>query len=213
MPRRRCPARLAASDADALLEVAVGADAVGPVVDDGVAGAVELGGQAPLRDGHAHGVGEALAERPGGGLDARRQAVLRVARGARAELAEALQLVERQVVAGEVQQRVEQHAGVAGAESTKRSRSNQSGRVGAWLQEARPQHVGHGRGAHGRARVAAVGLLDAVDGEGADGVDGQLVVDGWWRCRSRSALLYDRLSGGGPNPAWSGPHEDPSGLG
>ena len=54
------------------MQVAVGADAVGPVVDDGVAGAVELGGQPALGDGHADGVGEALAERAGGRLDARR---------------------------------------------------------------------------------------------------------------------------------------------
>ena len=37
----------------------------------GVVGAVELGGQAALGDGHADGVGEALAERSGGRLDAR----------------------------------------------------------------------------------------------------------------------------------------------
>ena len=65
---------------DALLQVAVGADAVGPVVDDVVAGPVELGRQPALGDGHADGVGEALAERAGGRLDAGRQAVLGMAR-------------------------------------------------------------------------------------------------------------------------------------
>ena len=65
---------------DALLEVAVGAERVRPVVDDVVAGAVELGGEAALGDRHADGVREPLAERPGRRLDAGRQAVLRVAR-------------------------------------------------------------------------------------------------------------------------------------
>ena len=57
---------------DALLEVAVRADPVRPVVDDLVAGPVELGGEPALGDGHADGVGEALAERAGRRLDARR---------------------------------------------------------------------------------------------------------------------------------------------
>ena len=52
------------------------------------------------------------------------------------------------------------------------------GTGGGVLQEPRPQGVGHGRGAHGGTGVTAVGLLHAVDGEGADGVDGQLLVDG-----------------------------------
>ncbi len=163
---------------DALLEVAVGADHVGPVVDDVVARAVELVGQASLRDGHAHGVAEALAEGSRGGLHAGRHAVLRVPRRARAELAEALQLVERQVVAGEVQHRVEQHAGVPGTEHEAVA-VEPVGTGGGVLQVSRPQGVGHGRGAHGGTGVTAVGLLHAVDGERADGVDGQLLVDGW----------------------------------
>ena len=65
---------------DALLQVAVAGDDVRAVVDDGVAVAVELAAEAPLRDGHPDGVGDALAERAGRRLDARRQAVLGVAR-------------------------------------------------------------------------------------------------------------------------------------
>ena len=48
-------------------------------------------------------VGESLAERSGRRLDAGRQADFRMARRLRMQLPEALQLVERQVVAGEVQ--------------------------------------------------------------------------------------------------------------
>ena len=162
---------------DALLEVAIGADDPGPMIDDGVAGAVELLGQATLGDGHADGVAEALAERAGGGFHARRHAVLGVAWRARPELAEALQLIERKVVSGEVQHRVEQHAGVASAEHEAVAVEPIGSGRGV-LQEARPQGVGHGRGAHRGTGMTAVGLLDAVDGEGPDGVDGQLLVDG-----------------------------------
>ena len=55
--------------ADAFHQVAVGGEHVGLVIDDAVA---ELGGQMPLGDRHADRVGEALAERAGGGLDAGR---------------------------------------------------------------------------------------------------------------------------------------------
>ena len=61
-------------------EVAVGAEGVGIVVHDVVAGLVEALGQPALGQGHAHAVAEALAQRPGGGLDAGSVAVLGVAR-------------------------------------------------------------------------------------------------------------------------------------
>jgi hypothetical protein len=53
---------------------------------------------------HADGVGDALAQRAGGGLDAGGVAVFRVARGLAVQLAEVLQVVDGQIVAGEVQQ-------------------------------------------------------------------------------------------------------------
>ena len=74
--------------------------------------AVEACRQDLLRDGHAHRVREALAERPGRRLDPGGVAVLGVARGHRVELAEAPQLVERQRVAAQVQQCVEEHRAV-----------------------------------------------------------------------------------------------------
>ena len=91
---------------DALLEIAVGRDDVGPVIDDRPVGSVlvELGGQAPLSDGHADRVRESLAERSGGGLHAGRQAVLRMTGRDAAPLPEALQVLHRDVVPGQVQQ-------------------------------------------------------------------------------------------------------------
>ena len=70
-----------------------------------------------LRDRHADRVAEALAERPGGGLDAGRMAVFGMAGRDRAELAEALDLVDRhRLVAEEMKQRIDQHRAVAGRE-------------------------------------------------------------------------------------------------
>ena len=155
---------------DALQEVAVAGDDVGPVVDDRVPGAVELGGQAPLGDGHADRVRDALAERTGRRLDAGRQAVLRMAGRPRAPLPERLEVVEREVVAGQVEQRVQEHRGVAGRQDE--AVAIRPVRVGRGVaQEARPEHVGHRRRAHRGARVAGVRLLDAIDRQGPDGVD------------------------------------------
>ena len=100
----------------ALHHAAVALHHVGEMVDDRVTGAIEASRQSRLGDGHADGVGEALAQRPGRGLHARRQAVLRMAGRAAAPLAEGLDLVERQVEAAEMQERVQKHAAVAGRE-------------------------------------------------------------------------------------------------
>ena len=98
---------------DPFHQVAVGDEREGAVVDDLVPGPVEARGERALGHRHADGVGGALPERTGRGLDARRQQRLGMARRAAAPLPERLQVVERQVVAGQVQQRVEQHAAVA----------------------------------------------------------------------------------------------------
>ncbi len=100
--------------------------------------------------------------------------VLGVAGGLRPPLAEVLQLFERQVVARQVQQRVEQHRAVAGGEQEAVAPLPlRVARVVA--QEARPDDVGHRRGAERQARVARLGALDGVDGKRADRVDAELV--------------------------------------
>ena len=135
---------------------------------------VELVGEAAFRDGHPDRVGEALAERAGRRLDARGQAVLRVARRDAAPLPERLEVLERDVVAGQVEERVEQHAGVPGGQDEPVAIRPVRVRRGV-AEEAGPQDVGHRRRAHRCTRVARVGLLDAVDRERPDGVDGQLI--------------------------------------
>jgi hypothetical protein len=72
------------------------------MVDDAEAGAIELSAEQPLGERHAHRVSQALPERAGGGLDPERRVVLRVSRGLAAQLAEALQVLDRDWIAGQI---------------------------------------------------------------------------------------------------------------
>ncbi len=94
---------------DAFHHAAIAHKRVGEVVDNVVTRAVELRRQRFFGDSHAHGVSDALAQRTGGGFHASGVAHFRVARGFRVQLTEVFQLVNRQVIAGEVQQAVNQH--------------------------------------------------------------------------------------------------------
>ena len=97
--------------ADALHQVAVTDDHERAVI--GEVGA-EARAEAPLGQCHADGVGEALPERPGGHLDAGREAALRVAGCDRPELAEVADVVQRHPVAHEVRDGIGEHRGVPG---------------------------------------------------------------------------------------------------
>ena len=157
---------------DAFHQVAVGADREDVVV----AGlGAELLAQELLGHRHPDAVAEALAERAGGRLDARRLEVLGVARRARAELAELLDVLEADaVVAGEVQARVEQHRGVPGGEHEPVAVGPR--RVGGVvLHDPRVEHVRGRREAERGARMARLRGLDGVDRQRADRVDAELV--------------------------------------
>ncbi len=150
--------------ADALHHAAVAQEHVGAMVDDGVAGTVEFVGQHPLGQRHAHRAGDALPQRPGGDLHARRDAALGMAGRPAVQLAEVFDLRHRQVVAGQMQHGVLQHRGMAVAEHE----AVAVGPVrvgGVEAQVAAPQrhrHLGH---AHGRPGVAGVGLLHGIHGQ------------------------------------------------
>ena len=133
--------------------------------------------QEALGHRHADAVGEALAQRPGGDLDARRLVdlvALGVARRLRLPLAEVLEVVHRDVVARQVQRRVQEHRAVAGAEHEAVAIGPvRIGRV--VVHVAREEQVRRGRHRHRHARVSGVRLLDGVHGERADGVDAEAV--------------------------------------
>ena len=152
---------------DAFHQAAVAKEHVGRVIDDLMVRLVELGRQHLFGNSEADGVGDALTERAGGRLDAGCVADFRVAGGTRAELAEILQIVDRQVVAGQVQQRVDQHRAMAvGKHETVAVRPFRVGRVVP--QVAAPQHFGDFGHAHRRAGVAGVCFLHGVHGQCAN---------------------------------------------
>ena len=146
---------------DALHEVTVGDDRERVVIDD--LGA-EVLAQVLLGDRHADAVAEALAERAGGDLDAGRDDVailLRMARGDRSPLAELLDLVDRDVVAREMQHGVQQHRAVARAQDEAIA-VGPRGLRRVVLHDAPEQHICCGRHGHRQAGVPGVGLLDRV---------------------------------------------------
>jgi hypothetical protein len=74
-------------------QVAVAHDGVDVMIDKRLSRPVELGGQPALGDGHPDAGGEALSQRPRGGLDAGRVAVFRMAGGLAAPLPEPLKVL------------------------------------------------------------------------------------------------------------------------
>ena len=155
--------------ADAFHQAAIAEEGVGVMVDHRVAVAVELGGEQLFGQRHADRVGQALAERAGGRLDAGGDAHLGVAGRLAVQLAEVLQLGQREVVAAQVEQRVLQHRAMAvGEHEAVTPRPVRVGRVVAQVRAPeRHRDLGH---AHRGAGVAGVGLLHGVHGQGADGV-------------------------------------------
>ena len=157
---------------DAFHQVAVGADREDVVV----AGlGAELLAQELLGHAHPDPVPEALTKRSGGRLDSRGLEVLRMARRARAELTELLDVVEADArIAGEVQARVEQHRGVAG-------REHESVAVGPLriggvvLHDLRVEQVRSRRERQRGARMTGLRRLNGVDRERANRVDAELI--------------------------------------
>ena len=178
------PGERAGFAGDALHQAAVAGDRVDVEVEELLA----VAGAQPLRgDRHPDRGGDALAERPGRRLDPGGPAVLGVPRRAGVELAEAFDVLEADrgvadhlVVGvdgadpGEVEDRVEQHRGVARGEDE--AIAVGPDRVGGVEAEvALPERVGERGQRHRGSGVPGVRLLDRVDRECADRVDAELV--------------------------------------
>jgi len=122
---------------------------------------IEVAGEDLFGNRHADGVGKPLAERTRGGFDPRRVAVLRMARRHRAQLAEVLEFRHWQRVAGQVQQRVDQHRTVAIGQDE----AVAVGPVripGIVLQVSGPEDLGDIGHAHRRAGMTRVRLLHRI---------------------------------------------------
>ena len=148
------------------------------VADDVVAGAVEPLRQHPLRERHADRVRDALSERTGRDLDPRHVSVLGMAGRPRAQLTELLEVVlEADVVAGQIEGRIQQHRGVAaGQHEPVAVRPLRI--AGVVAHHARIQDVGERRQRHRGPRMPRVGLLHPVHRQRADRVDAQLIESG-----------------------------------
>ena len=155
---------------DALHHAAVAAKRERVVVDDVIARLVERRGEMRLGHRHADGHAHAGAKRPRRRFDARRVAVLRMARRQRAVLTELLHVIHGQSVAIEMEQRIQQRRAVAAREDEAVAvRPLRILRV--VVHVVRPELIGHRRRAERQARVAGVRFLDRVRREHADGVD------------------------------------------
>ena len=161
--------------ADALHQAAIAGDHIGEVIDNRIA---ETGVQDALAQCEADRGGDALAQRAGGGLDARRMAIFGMAGGHAAQLTEIPDLLDRHFrIAGEIEQAVEQHRAMA-------RRQHEAVAVRpAWIggvefQEFRIQHRRHIGHAHRHAGVAGFRRFDGIHRQGADGVGHLLVRNG-----------------------------------
>ncbi len=159
---------------DALHEVTVGREEIGVVVDDRVPGAIEQGRELRFGDRHAHGVPGPLSERSCRRLDSRRDAMLRVPGRAAPPLPELLDVVEREIVAREIEDAVEQHAGMARRQDEAVA-VQPFGIRGIVSQMPLPQHVRERCQGHRRAGMSRIGLLHGIHRERADGVDAELI--------------------------------------
>jgi hypothetical protein len=193
--------------ADSLHQAAVAGDHPGAVIDQPFA---ETGVQVALRHGHADGGGEALAQRAGGGLHAGGVAVLGVAGGERAPLPEVAELVHRhRLDAVEVQQGVEQHGAVAGAEHEAIAVGPE--RVGGVeLERPGPQRGGDIRHAHRHPLVPRPSAVDRVHAQHTDGVGHALGRRLGHLGRGRGGLVLGHrrrllgVNGRAPRRRWAG---------
>ena len=170
-----------------LHQVAVRADRVDAVIDELVVRPVVPLGEEPLSDRHPDAVREALAERPRRRLDALRVPALRVPERGRAPLAEALQLLEREVVPREVQGAVLEDARVPRREDEPVAVRPVRVRRGV-VHHLHVEKVGKGGERHGGPWVPGVRVLHRIHREGADRVDREL-----FDVRVRHGALHSSL--------------------
>ncbi len=154
---------------DALHQAAVAGEYIGMVIDDVETVAVEFGGEHAFGDRHADRIGQPLPERAGSRLHARRAAVFGVSRRPGMQLPKLLDIVDRQVVAGQMQQPIEQHRAVAVGQHEPVAIG--PARVGRIMSQVMiPQDLGNIGHAHRHPGMAGVGLLYSIHGQRTQGV-------------------------------------------
>src|SRR5271155_649091 len=127
---------------DPFHKVAIAADGVRVMVDDVMPRAVIARSQPRLRYRHSHAISETLSEWSGRNFHARCPTALRVPRGLAVPLAEVLDLVHGKVVAGQMQETVQEHRTVTRGQH-KTVPVKPLGIGGIELEKFGPQSVGH----------------------------------------------------------------------
>ena len=156
--------------ADPFFEVSVGADHEGVVVHEV---GPETGTQDALGNAETDAVSHTLAERSRGHLHSTCQVDLRMPRGPTAPLAELLNVLDFESVAGEKEHRVVQDRSMSGGEHE----AVAVGPVGvAWVvtHDAGEKDMSQRGEGHRGAGVARVSLLGRVHGDASDDVDTEL---------------------------------------
>ena len=153
--------------ADAFHEIAIRRDDEGVVIDQAVAKARR---RDALGHRHAHRRRNALAQRTGRRLDTSTMAVFRMAGARAAQLAEALDVIKRDVlVTRQVQHRIQQHRAMTSRQHEAVAvRPARIARIE--FQEACEQHRSDVSHAHRHAGMAASGRLNGINREGTYGV-------------------------------------------
>ena len=159
-----------------LHQASVAEEYPGFVIDDGIAVAVELGGEHFLGERHADGIRNALPQRTGRRLNAEPRLVLRVTGGAVSQLPKISNLVDRQFVPGQMQQAVQQHRTVA-VRQHEAVAIGPARVAGIVFVVVVPQNFGYVGHAHRRAGVSGICGLNGVHAQGTNGV--REISPGW----------------------------------
>ena len=138
----------------------------------------KAGGHHALRDRHADRGRNPLPQRASRRLDARSAPIFGMARGSRADLPELLEVFDGEPFgaadAGQIEKRIEQHAAVAGGQD-KPVPIGPMGIGGVEFERVAPQHRRDVGRSHWQTGVAALGLLDRVEGEKANRIGHRVV--------------------------------------
>ena len=153
---------------DTFHEAAIASEHPGEVIDDRQALAIELACEQALGQGHADRIGQPLTERPGGGLDTGREADLRMPGCLRVQLAKVAKIIDRERIAAQMQQRIEQHRAMAIGQHEAIT-VEPAGLRRVVFEMSGPQRDGNVGHAHRHAGMTGARALHCVHGKHPDG--------------------------------------------
>ena len=152
--------------ADTFHQVAIAAQHIGIMV----AQVAELRVHHPLGQRHAHGCGNALPQRAGGGFDTQSVVIFRMTGRFRAQFAEVLDVLDGHALgAGQIEQRIKQH-GAMTARQHETVAVEPVGMVRIEIQHVPIENSGNIRRAQRQPGMAGFGFCHRIHGQSADGI-------------------------------------------